>query len=88
MTSKHQIYKQLVKAASGFRDRNFSAYFIRKANTDWAPYPNDTEPPKDFLQKQEEHLRVVERQAIVSGQFPTPTYDSPQNKPKAKEETD
>ncbi|CAD7927632.1 unnamed protein product [Amoebophrya sp. A120] len=71
------LYRSILRAAHKFQDYNFRSYFLRRAREDWR---RNVDYNPTFIAGQREHLAVLQRQAIVSSLFPSPTYSDPQNK--------
>lgn len=72
------LYRDILRAATGFRDYNFRNYFVRRAKEDWHSFVKkgaSEQEAAEFLKKQEAELEVLKRQSIISGLYPSPAYD-------------
>eukprot|EP00391_Amoebophrya_sp_Ameob2_P014068 CAMPEP_0178999848 /NCGR_PEP_ID=MMETSP0795-20121207/10326_1 /TAXON_ID=88552 /ORGANISM="Amoebophrya sp., Strain Ameob2" /LENGTH=71 /DNA_ID=CAMNT_0020692743 /DNA_START=177 /DNA_END=389 /DNA_ORIENTATION=+ len=69
------LYRSILRAAHKFEDYNFRAYFMRRAREDWRQ-PVRSE---NFEKEQRNHLHVLQRQAVISSFYPSPTYENAQN---------
>jgi hypothetical protein len=64
------LHKELLKAASAFKDNNFRQYFNRIVEDDFAQFskaPKVTEA--EFMSKQQANLEVLQRQAPIQNMY-------------------
>jgi hypothetical protein len=64
------LYKDILRVAGTFKDKNFREYFIRIAKDDFERV-RQTMPEADFIAKQAENLAVLERQATIQNMYHT-----------------
>ncbi|GFN97515.1 lyr motif-containing protein 4 [Plakobranchus ocellatus] len=67
-TSVLSLYKQLLKESGKLSDYNFRAYAIRRTKDAFKENKNitDSKQIQSLIQKAQENLEVLKRQAIVS----------------------
>jgi len=68
-----RLYKDILKAASSFKDKNFREYFTRIAKDDFERV-SKTMPEQEFLVKQNQNLEVLKRQAEIQNMYYTETF--------------
>ncbi len=68
-----RLYKDILKAASSFKDKNFREYFTRIAKDDFERV-SKTMPEQDFLVNQNQNLEVLKRQAEIQNMYYTETF--------------
>lgn len=69
-TTVKVVYEGLVKAAGSFKDKNFRQYFMRIVEDDFGQFKNSaTLPEAEFLKRQSDNLRVLERQSAIHNMY-------------------
>ena len=72
--SSRHLYRSVQRAARGFEDYNFRAYFVRRSREDWRADTSAAAASKDFLADQKQHLQMLRRQGALSQLYPSPRY--------------
>jgi len=67
------VYKDILKAASSFKDKNFREYFTRIAKDDFERI-SKTVPEEEFLRKQSANLEVLKRQVEIQNMYYTESF--------------
>jgi hypothetical protein len=73
-TALKALRQELVKAASSFKDKNFQQYFLRIVEDDFAKFAQGGKMEVDFLQKQQQNLEVLQRQALIQNMYFTDEF--------------
>ena len=68
-----KLYKDVLKAASSFKDKNFREYFTRITKDDFDRV-SKTMAEEDFIRKQTQNLEVLKRQAEIQNMYYTESF--------------
>ena len=68
-----KLYKDVLKAASSFKDKNFREYFTRITKDDFERV-SKTMAEEDFVRKQTQNLDVLKRQAEIQNMYYTESF--------------
>jgi|LauGreDrversion4_2_1035121.scaffolds.fasta_scaffold275442_1 hypothetical protein len=68
-----RLYKDVLKAASGFKDKNFREYFTRIAKDDFERV-SKTMPETEFVKVQTEGLEALKRQVEIQNMYYTENF--------------
>ena len=68
-----KLYKDVLKAASSFKDKNFREYFTRITKDDFERV-SKTMAEEDFVRKQTQNLEVLKRQAEIQNMYYTESF--------------
>jgi hypothetical protein len=71
--SVSSLYKDIIRVAASFKDKNFREYFTRIAKDDFERV-KITMPEEEFIKKQFENLAILERQATIQNMYYTETF--------------
>ena len=68
-----RLYKDVLKAASSFKDKNFREYFTRITKDDFERVSKII-PEAEFVSKQQANLEVLRRQAEIQNMYYTESF--------------
>ncbi|CEL92700.1 unnamed protein product [Vitrella brassicaformis CCMP3155] len=74
------LYRQILRTANRFDDKNFRLYFIRRAHEDFRSFYHSQESKslgeegegegrQSFLRRMEEHLAMLQRQTAIGHMY-------------------
>ena len=79
MSALQALRKTIVSTASKFKDTNYRAYFIRRANEDFDAFlskdRSDAEVA-EFTKKMESHKAMLDRQSTIDQMYHSDTFDT------------
>jgi hypothetical protein len=67
------LYRNFIRYGNKYSSYNFREYTIRRSRDAFRQHMNETQPEKisQFIQKAEQELQVVKRQAAISQMYTT-----------------